>query len=48
MANCEHPKLKQFTFSDGATIKMCPDCTFYDNERQRILALPLQRRKDGG
>jgi hypothetical protein len=35
--NCAHPKLKAFTFSDGQTIKMCPDCTKFDEHRRNVL-----------
>jgi hypothetical protein len=35
---CEHPLLKQFTFSDGQTIKMCPDCPRFDEHRRAVLA----------
>jgi hypothetical protein len=34
---CTHPNLKQFTFSDGYTIKKCPDCTRFDTGRSRAL-----------
>ena len=30
---CAHPNLKQCKFSDGTTIKMCPDCTRFDGKR---------------
>jgi hypothetical protein len=34
---CEHPRLRQFTFLDGKTIKMCPDCATFDARRHRAL-----------
>lgn len=34
---CTHPLLKQFTFTDGQTIKMCPDCTLFDNKRWKTI-----------
>jgi hypothetical protein len=35
---CVHPQLKGFTFSDGQTIHMCPDCTKFDAHRRAVLA----------
>ena len=35
---CEHPQLKSFTFSTGQTIRMCPDCTKFDQYRRAVLA----------
>ena len=37
MPICMHPNLKQFTFSDGQTIKCCPGCDKYDEARRKIL-----------
>jgi len=34
---CSHHRLRQFEFSDGKTIKMCPDCDTYDARRHRAL-----------
>jgi hypothetical protein len=34
---CAHARLKRFTFSDDTTIKMCPDCTRFDEKRQATL-----------
>jgi hypothetical protein len=33
---CKH-RLREFTFSDGAVIKKCSDCTQFDTKRQDIL-----------
>lgn len=35
---CEHTAMKSFTFTDGQTARMCPDCTVYDSERRLIYA----------
>lgn len=35
--NCFHDRVKEFTFNDGQTIKMCPDCTYFDNARSELL-----------
>jgi len=43
---CGHPQLKGFTFSDGQTIHMCPDCTKFDEHRRAVLA--GSRRKING
>lgn len=34
---CFHDRLKEFTFKDGTTIKMCPDCTQFDTKRIEAL-----------
>jgi hypothetical protein len=34
---CQHPRLRSFTFSDGQTIKLCPDCTKFDGKRYSVL-----------
>ena len=36
-STCSHPHLKQFTFTDGQTIKTCPDCNEFDGKRRRVL-----------
>lgn len=43
---CGHPQLKGFTFSDGQTIHMCPDCTKFDENRRAVLA-GTKRKVDG-
>lgn len=32
-----HPNVRSFTFSDGQTIQMCPDCTEFDTHRRFVL-----------
>lgn len=34
---CFHDRLREFKFSDGALIKMCPDCTAFDTKRNEVL-----------
>lgn len=34
---CFHDRLKTFTFSNGVEIKMCPDCTTFDEKRKKVL-----------
>lgn len=34
---CKHTNLRGFTFKDGLTIQMCPDCTKFDEEREDVL-----------
>ena len=34
---CSHDRLRQFIFSDGKTIKMCPDCDTFNAKRHRVL-----------
>lgn len=34
---CFHDRLREFKFSDGALIKMCPDCTAFDTKRGEVL-----------
>ena len=34
---CTHPDLREFTFADGTRIKMCPDCTRFDESRKKSL-----------
>jgi len=37
-SECGHPRLKSFTFWDGQTIYMCPDCTKFDEHRRVVLS----------
>lgn len=34
---CFHDRLREHTFADGTTIKMCPDCTQFDSQRNAAL-----------
>jgi hypothetical protein len=34
---CTHLNLKEFAFSDGQIIRMCPDCTEFDAARRDVL-----------
>lgn len=34
---CFHDRLREFTFSDGSLIQMCPDCTQFDTKRKEAL-----------
>jgi hypothetical protein len=34
---CFHDRIREFTFSDGQVIKMCPDCTQFDAHRREVL-----------
>lgn len=34
---CFHDRAKEFKFADGSTIKMCPDCTNFDNKRKAVV-----------
>ena len=34
---CKHLRARSFTFSDGKTITLCPDCTKFDNKRYQFL-----------
>jgi len=34
---CDHLHLRLFTFTNGRTIEMCPDCTTFDAKRHRAL-----------
>jgi hypothetical protein len=45
-----HPRLKSFTFSDGSTIKMCPDCTTFDAKRRKAMwdKSPWRKAVSGG
>jgi hypothetical protein len=47
---CSHPLLKQFTFADGQTIKMCPDCTTFDTKRRKAMwdKSPWRKAVSGG
>jgi len=37
-SKCGHPRLKSFEFSIGQTIRMCPDCSKFDEHRRVVLA----------
>jgi len=37
-SGCGHPRLRSFKFSNGQTIRMCPDCSKSDEHRRAVLA----------
>jgi hypothetical protein len=37
MSWCFHDRMREYKFSDGSIIKMCPDCTEFDNKREAVL-----------
>lgn len=36
-SRCTHPNLRQYAFTDGDATKMCPDCTWFDRKRKKVL-----------
>jgi hypothetical protein len=37
MKQCVHSGLRQHTFTDGKTVKLCPSCPEFDEERRKVL-----------
>jgi hypothetical protein len=44
-SECDHPRLKSFKFSNGQTIRMCPDCTKFDEHRRAVLGDTKRKSK---
>jgi hypothetical protein len=44
-SQCGHPWLKSFMFLDGQTIRMCPDCTKFDEHRRAVLGDTKRKSK---
>jgi hypothetical protein len=44
-SECGHPQLKSFKFSNGQTIRMCPNCTKFDEHRRAVLGGTKRKSK---
>lgn len=42
---CKHPNVREFTFSDGSTIKLCPDCSIpFTSTTESLNSIDAHRR----